>query len=91
MSSRASEVYHPTSPALSTVSIVQSRAVTGDITTRKNIEQIRSVDEDDRIFGIRRETGYDEFKRPQIRSLLYKGKLFPEIILMPSPVLTCEG
>jgi hypothetical protein len=91
MSSRASDVYHPVFPALSTVSIVQSRAVTGDIIIRKNIEQIRSVDEDGRIFGIRREIGYDEFKRPQIRSELIKGKLFPEIFLMPSPVLNREG
>ena len=67
LSSSASEVYHPTSPALSTVSIVQSRAVTGDITTRKNIEQIRSGIEDNRIFDIRLEIGYDDNKRPEIK------------------------
>jgi chromosome condensin MukBEF MukE localization factor len=84
-------VYHPTSPALSTVSIVQSRAVTGDITTRKNIEQIRSDIKDDRILGIRLEIGYNEYKRPVIRSLLYQGNLFPELITMPPPVLNHEG
>jgi hypothetical protein len=84
-------VYHPTSPALSTVSVVQSRAVTGDITTRKNIEKIMIVNEGVRIFGIRREIGYDECKRPEIKSLLYQGNVFPELIMMPPPVLNREG
>jgi hypothetical protein len=50
-----------------------------------------SVNEDNRIFGIRLEMGYDEYKRPVIMSLLYKGNLFPEILLIPSPVLNHEG
>jgi hypothetical protein len=91
LSSSASEVYHPTSPALSTVSIVQSRAVTGDITTRKNIEQMMSVNEDVRILGIWREIGYVDNKHPVIRSLLSKGNLFPDLIMMPPPVLNHEG
>jgi hypothetical protein len=84
-------VYLPTSPALSTVSIVQSMAVTGDITARKNIEQIMSVSENERIFGFRLEVVYDDNKHPVIRSLLCKGNLFPELITMPSPVLNHEG
>jgi hypothetical protein len=76
---------------LSTVSVVQSRAVTGDITPRKNIVQIRSVNEDNRIFGIRLEIGYEEYKHPVLRSLLTKGNLFPELIMMPSPISNHEG
>jgi hypothetical protein len=47
--------------------------------------------EDNRIFGVRLETGYDEFKRPVIKSLLSKGNLFPDLIMMPPPVINHEG
>jgi hypothetical protein len=50
-----------------------------------------SVNEADRIFGFRREIGYDECKHPVIRSLLGKGNLFPDLIMMPPPVLNHEG
>jgi hypothetical protein len=61
------------------------------MTTRKNIEQIRSVNEDARIFGTQREMGYDEYELPEIKSLLYQGNVFPELIIMPPPVLNREG
>jgi hypothetical protein len=66
-------------------------AVTGDITPRKNIVQIRSVNGDGRIFGIRLEIGYDEYRRPEIRSLLQRGNLYPEPTMMPSPIVNREG
>jgi len=50
-----------------------------------------SVNEGDRIFGIRREMGYDEYELPEIKSLIFKGNLVPELITMPPPVLNHEG
>jgi hypothetical protein len=50
-----------------------------------------SVNEDVRIFGIRREMGYNEYELPEIKSLIFKGNLFPELITMPPPVLNHEG
>jgi hypothetical protein len=50
-----------------------------------------TVNVDVRIFGIRWEIGYDECKRPEIKSLLYQGNVFPELIMMPPPVLNREG
>jgi hypothetical protein len=50
-----------------------------------------SVNEDDRIFGSRREIGYVEYELPEIKSLLSKGNLFPKLITMPPPVLNHEG
>jgi hypothetical protein len=91
LSSRVSDVCHPTFPALSTVSILQSRAVTGDITTRKNIEPIRSDIENDRTLGIRLKPVYDENKSPLIRSLIYQGNLFPELIMCHHPLSTESG
>jgi hypothetical protein len=50
-----------------------------------------SVNEADRSFGIRLEIGQDEYKRPEIMSLLCKGNLFSELTTMPPPVLNHEG
>jgi|WetSurSiteA1Bulk_404760.scaffolds.fasta_scaffold00288_5 hypothetical protein len=52
---------------------------------------MRSDIEDNRIFGIRLEIEYDDNKRPEIKVLIFKGNLFPELITMPPPVLSREG